>query len=152
MYSLPNEVTPSSSPRPYYSSSSNSPAPSPNAFGFSAAEEKGAKVAGAVFGTLGGLVAVAAAIVFFAPTATVMGVVPADVIKSGASAAWSGAKAASSAVYAGFSSLAGTPTHASIGATAYTSASAGASNVSPRIPGVTPSGGEKTGLLSAGRS
>lgn len=61
----------------------------------------GAKAAAAFFGTVGGIVAISAAIVVLAPAAVVNipgvgAVVPADVIKSTAGAMWRGTKAAAS--------------------------------------------------------
>ena len=97
MYPLPTDVTPSPSPTPapdlppISPTRTPSPGPVPVAPGAAAA---GVNVAAAVFGTLGGLVALSLVIVFFLPTAGfVMGgsrVVPADFIKSAAFATWGG--------------------------------------------------------------
>ena len=141
MYQLPTDVTPSPSPRPAYQSASATPSPIPQFF--SDTEKKDAKIAGAVLGTLGGLAAVAGAIVYFAPTAAVLGVVPAELIKSGAGAVYGGVTAAGSATYRSISGLIGSSSlvHTSLGSQSFTSSS------SPQVA----KGGERLGLLSASK-
>ena len=95
MYPLAGEVTPSPTRPPLYVS----PTPAPKSDN-SAAIVKAREVdaAAAVFGTLGGVLLVCAAIVFLLPTAGFMmggsRVVPAEVIKGAAHAAWGGVQAA----------------------------------------------------------
>ena len=94
MYPLKGEVTPSPTSRPFYVSPSPLPLPDPAA---AAEKKKEVNAAAAVFGSLGGLLLAAGAIVLFLPTASFMlgstRVVPADVIKSAAASTWEGAKA-----------------------------------------------------------
>ena len=92
MFPLPTDVIPSASPSsaPLYPS----PVPNPDS-GSGNAKSSGVNIPAAVFGTLGGLAVAAGAIVLFLPTAGFMLgsklIVPADLIKSGASATWRGA-------------------------------------------------------------
>jgi hypothetical protein len=135
MYPLPTDVTPSRTPSPTRApGSSAAPSPLPDAAAAEARKEVNA--AAAVFGTLGGLAVVAAAIVFFLPAAGFMlggtFVVPADYIRAGAGAAWRGLGAvgrgvggAVSGAYAG--AVSGGASAASL-KPAYAAASSGATS------------------------
>ena len=95
MFPLAGEVTPSPTRPPFYVS----PTPAPKVDNSAAsAKAKEVDAAAAVFGTLGGVVLACGAIVLFLPTAGFMmggsKVVPAEIIKSAAGAAWGGVQAA----------------------------------------------------------
>ena len=139
MYPLPTDVTPTRTPSPTRAPGS-SPLPtqkSDPSDNFASYEQK-VDVAAAVFGTLGGLVVVAAVIVFFLPTAGFMLgqnlIVPADYIRSAAGAVWSGASAggrgvggAVSGAYAGATSGARGAPAVSLKTPAYAASSESAS-------------------------
>lgn len=148
MYPLKGEVTPSPTSRPFYVSPSPLPLPDPAA---AAEKKKEVNAAAAVFGSLGGLLLAAGAIVLFLPTASFMlgstRVVPADVIKSAAASTWEGAKA----VGRGVGGLFGGGGASSAGATAPSFTSGSTTFAAPYNAVEPPAGStgasEKRGLL-----